>query len=188
LNQEEILNEYLAAKTEKPEDNTKPLDLLNESNREERGRYRHTHEPNRKKEKLVSIAAIILIIALFIVLGYLVIKKINTSSGSKSEIVDVNDQPSLILEAEALEEVWVEITPDKEGVQKMLLTAGEKKEWEAKEQFIVTVGKKTAVKLVLNGKQVNLDNYKSVENVVRDILLKNEEKKIQNKEVTKNAK
>ncbi|MEI7904134.1 MAG: RodZ domain-containing protein [Candidatus Firestonebacteria bacterium] len=87
----------------------------------------------------------------------------------------VPDGSQLALETTASGECWFEISSDKEGVTKMMFNAGDKKTWYAKEEFNIKIGKKDNIKLVLDGKPVDLSTYK--ESYVGNLNLKKEEKK-----------
>ena len=83
--------------------------------------------------------------------------------------------PPLILKAEATDEVWMQITIDNYPPANVILKAGEKKDWEAVDEFNLWIGNKEGLKMSIDGKPFDLSRYNG--KVVKDLVIKREVKK-----------
>ncbi|HTG02254.1 MAG TPA: RodZ domain-containing protein [Nitrospirota bacterium] len=84
-----------------------------------------------------------------------------TSSAPKAE--------KLYLEVAALENTWILVRTDASPQKKATLVKGESLTWSADERFIVSYGSAGALKLVLNGRELTVDEPKNA--VVRDMTI-----------------
>lgn len=75
----------------------------------------------------------------------------------------------LVLRVQALEETWVRLDIDDEIRREALIQAGQSVEWEAKEQFSLTIGNVEGTRVLLNDRELDLPLTRS--NVLRDYVL-----------------
>ncbi len=65
------------------------------------------------------------------------------------------------------EEVWLSIKPDDQKVERMILQPGETREFDANEQVVLSIGRVYALKIAINGRDVNnaklLPNPKAIQ-------------------------
>jgi len=76
---------------------------------------------------------------------------------------------SLVLQATAVSDTWLQVEIDGEKRQPLLLASGKSVQWEAQDRFRLTVGNAKGTRLALNGQDIPLQSGRS--NVVRDFLL-----------------
>jgi len=81
-----------------------------------------------------------------------------------------SNQPSLVLDLEALELSWVVVQVDGASPHEALLRAGERIRWKAHDQFTLTLGNAGGVRVVLDGKPQG--PFGPTGKVARDIVLK----------------
>ncbi len=72
---------------------------------------------------------------------------------------------SLTLRVVAIEDTWLRIVVDAKSTQELLLLAGQERNWDALEKFVVTVGNVVGTQMYLNGASIPLQ---STDNVLRD--------------------
>ena len=65
-----------------------------------------------------------------------------------------NTVEPLVLEVEASEDTWISIAVDKKGTKDVLLEADKIQQWEAKKQYLLTLGNTHAVRVLLNGREI----------------------------------
>ncbi|HUI45077.1 MAG TPA: RodZ domain-containing protein [Nitrospirota bacterium] len=75
----------------------------------------------------------------------------------------------LYLEVVALENTWILIRTDSSPQKKAILNKGESLIWSADERFLLSYGSASDLKLVLNGKELTVDEPKNT--VVRDMVI-----------------
>jgi len=80
-------------------------------------------------------------------------KQTETSKSLEQEIVQTPVEP-LTLEVEALERTWVSISVDGKETEDYRLEADEIQQWEAKENYLLTLGNTQAVRVLLNGREI----------------------------------
>lgn len=168
INADEIISIYTASKEEKKEPEI-PL-----------------HHPlmiKDKKRKKIRFT-IEMKIGILAVLGLVLIYSLSVSVRScanlpsSREVINreiTTTLPPLILDAEVTQdECWVEIIKDNEAPLKLLMKTGDKKSWQAKEEFNLLVGNKDNIKLSLNGKAYDISKRKTRDGVLRDLIIKRE--------------
>ena len=139
-----------------------------------------THFASRKKQqfKIPEAAKYWVLAALalaLIVFSVLAVRQCSTAGGAGggSSGAAGSPQPKLVLTADVTDECWFEIVTDNEPANKMMLKAGDKKKWEANNEFvIVNIGNKDALKLELDGKPVDLGLHRG--KTIKDLTLKRE--------------
>jgi len=65
-----------------------------------------------------------------------------------------NTVEPLVLEVEASEDTWISITVDKKETKDVHLEADKIQQWEAKKQYLLTLGNTHAVRVLLNGREI----------------------------------
>ena len=60
----------------------------------------------------------------------------------------------LVLEVEASEDTWISIAVDKKETKDVRLEADKIQQWEAKKQYLLTLGNTHAVRVLLNGREI----------------------------------
>ena len=65
-----------------------------------------------------------------------------------------NTVEPLVLEVEASEDTWISIAVDKKETKDVLLEADKIQQWEAKKQYLLTLGNTHAVRVLLNGREI----------------------------------
>ncbi len=80
-------------------------------------------------------------------------KKTNISELSQSEVVQDFLEP-LTLEVEASEGTWVSISVDGNKAKDIRLSTDEIHQWEAKKEYLLTLGNTHAVRILLNGREI----------------------------------
>jgi len=144
--------------------------------------YVFEHRPIRTQRKKIKITeevkVVILAVLVFIFLICLILcirSCINLPRKPSIEPMQMSGSlPPLVLVVETTEEVWFEITRDNEPAEKLLLKAGEKRQWEAKDEFNLLIGKREGVNITYNGKPLDLSKYKSKDSVIRNLILTRE--------------
>ena len=68
-----------------------------------------------------------------------------------------NTVEPLVLEVEASEDTWISIAVDKKETKDVLLEADKIQQWEAKKQYLLTLGNTHAVRVLLNGREIETD-------------------------------
>jgi transcriptional regulator with XRE-family HTH domain len=123
-----------------------------------------------------AVIAIVLVIALFATLPKRHRKEIQqppaTSAliGSMSATTGEQLKPEkLYLEVIALEDTWLLVRIDTSPQKKAILTKGESLIWSADDRFQLSFGSAGALRLVLNGKELNVDEPKDT--VIRDMTI-----------------
>ena len=77
----------------------------------------------------------------------------NISESSKPEIEEDSLEP-LTLEVEASEGTWISISVDGNEAKDIRLNADEIHQWEAKKEYLLTLGNSHAVRILLNGREI----------------------------------
>lgn len=65
-----------------------------------------------------------------------------------------NTVEPLVLEVEASEDTWISIAVDKKETKDVRLDADKIQQWEAKKQYLLTLGNTHAVRVLLNGREI----------------------------------
>ncbi len=65
-----------------------------------------------------------------------------------------NTVEPLVLEVEASEDTWISIAVDKKETKDVPLEADKIQQWEAKKQYLLTLGNTHAVRVLLNGREI----------------------------------
>ena len=65
-----------------------------------------------------------------------------------------NTVEPLVLEVEASEDTWISIAVDKKETKDVRLEADIIQQWEAKKQYLLTLGNTHAVRVLLNGREI----------------------------------
>jgi cytoskeletal protein RodZ len=120
---------------------------------------------------------IILVIALFSALPERHPKEIQqpaalSPTGVSTTTVPSVEQPKpekLYLEVVALEDTWLLVRTDTSPQKKAVLKKGESLIWSADERFLLSYGSAGALRLVLNGKELPVDEPKNA--VIRDMTI-----------------
>jgi transcriptional regulator with XRE-family HTH domain len=71
------------------------------------------------------------------------------------------DGRPLVLEVVALEETWVRVERDEAQADALLLQKGQRRRWEARDHFVLTIGNVPGTRLYLNGQPVELPATRS---------------------------
>ena len=79
--------------------------------------------------------------------------KTNISELSQPKVVQDFLEP-LTLEVEASEGTWISISVDGNEAKDIRLSADEIQQWEAKREYHLTLGNTHAVRILLNGKEI----------------------------------
>ncbi len=136
-----------------------------------------THLASRKKPKFIvpdkakygALAVLALVLLILFVAG---IRQCGGAAGSGAAGTSVPGGPKLLLTADVTDDCWFEIVTDNEPANKMMLKAGDKREWQANNEFVLVIGKKDALKLEFNGKPVELGSHDKYP--IKDLTLKRE--------------
>ena len=83
-------------------------------------------------------------------------KKKVRKNNLQTEILQKSDEP-LTLEIEASEGTWISIAVDNNEIQDVLISTDEIEQWEAKNNFSLTIGNTAAVRVLLNGREIETD-------------------------------
>ena len=75
----------------------------------------------------------------------------------------------LVLEVAAMEEAWLRVERDDGQTSAMLLHQGERRQWQARERFVLTIGNVAGTRLILDGRPVDLPSSRS--NTLHDFVL-----------------
>ncbi len=67
----------------------------------------------------------------------------------------------LVLEVAAMEEAWLRVERDDGQASAMLLHQGERRQWQARERFVLTIGNVAGTRLFLDGRPVDLPSSRS---------------------------
>ncbi|MEE9305671.1 MAG: RodZ domain-containing protein [bacterium] len=67
----------------------------------------------------------------------------------------------LVLEVAAMEEAWLRVERDDGQASAMLLHQGERRQWQARERFVLTIGNVVGIRLFLDGRPVDLPSSRS---------------------------
>jgi transcriptional regulator with XRE-family HTH domain len=67
----------------------------------------------------------------------------------------------LVLEVAAMEEAWLRVERDDGQISAMLLHQGERRQWQARERFVLTIGNVAGTRLFLDGRPVDLPSSRS---------------------------
>jgi hypothetical protein len=68
-----------------------------------------------------------------------------------------NTVEPLVLEVEASEDTWISIAVDKKETKDVRLETDKILQWEAKKQYLLTLGNTHAVRVLLNGREIETD-------------------------------
>jgi len=68
-----------------------------------------------------------------------------------------NTVEPLVLEVEASEDTWISIAVDKKETKDVRLETDKIQQWEAKKQYLLTLGNTHAVRVLLNGREIETD-------------------------------
>ena len=71
-----------------------------------------------------------------------------------SPINEQNNSEPLTLEIEASDATWVSVGVDNHNIQDFRIQADEIQQWEAKKKFFLTIGNTKAVRVLLNGREI----------------------------------
>ncbi len=74
----------------------------------------------------------------------------------KQEVVQ-NPVGTLVLEVEASEETWISIAVDGKETKDVLIIAEDIHQWEAKRQYLLTLGNTQVLRVLLNGREIETD-------------------------------
>ncbi len=72
-------------------------------------------------------------------------------------VVVQNTVEPLVLEVEASEDTWISIAVDKKETKDVRLETDKILQWEAKKQYLLTLGNTHAVRVLLNGREIETD-------------------------------
>ncbi len=72
----------------------------------------------------------------------------------------------MVLSVKAIEDTWLRVVVDETSQYEVLLSAGNSREWEAKEKFVITIGNVAGTKISLNEQEVVLPPTST--NVIHD--------------------
>ncbi len=109
-----------------------------------------------------KFGALIALSIVFIILAVLGIRQCGARGAAGAQAAaSGSGQPRMVLTADVTDECWFEIVTDNEPLNKMLLKAGDKKKWEANNEFVlVNIANKDAVRFELDGKPVDFGSHK----------------------------
>ncbi|MFQ6110856.1 MAG: RodZ domain-containing protein [Nitrospinota bacterium] len=62
----------------------------------------------------------------------------------------------MVLAVKAIEDTWLRVVVDESSQYEVLLSAGNSREWQAKEKFVMTIGNVAGTRVSLNGQEVDL--------------------------------
>lgn len=79
--------------------------------------------------------------------------KTETAKSTEQKLVTNLLEP-LTLEVEAIEGTWVSISVDGKEIKDYRLEADEIQQWEAKENYLLTLGNSQVVRVLLNGREI----------------------------------
>ena len=79
--------------------------------------------------------------------------KTETAKSTEQKLVTNLLEP-LTLEVEAIEGTWVSISVDGQEIKDYRLEADEIQQWEAKENYLLTLGNSQVVRVLLNGREI----------------------------------
>jgi len=79
--------------------------------------------------------------------------KTETAKSTEKKLVTNLLEP-LTLEVEAIEGTWVSISVDGKEIKDYRLEADEIHQWEAKENYLLTLGNSQVVRVLLNGREI----------------------------------
>ena len=79
--------------------------------------------------------------------------KTKTAKSTEKKLVTNLLEP-LTLEVEAIEGTWVSISVDGKEIKDYRLEADEIQQWEAKENYLLTLGNSQVVRVLLNGREI----------------------------------
>jgi len=65
-----------------------------------------------------------------------------------------NTVETLVLEVEASEETWISIAVDGKETKDVRIRAEEINQWEAKRQYLLTLGNTQVLRVLLNGREI----------------------------------
>jgi len=124
-----------------------------------------------------AVIIIVLLIALFAALPQRHRKEMQQPSATSSSTGSPMPAPSgeqlkpekLYLEIIALENTWLLVRTDTSPQKKAILAKGESLTWSADERFLLSFGSAGALRLILNGKELNVDEPKNT--VIRDMTI-----------------
>ena len=122
-----------------------------------------------------TVIIIVLVIALFEALPQRHRKDIQqpaplspSTRGPAPALTGEQQKPEkLYLEVIALENTWLLVRTDTSPQKKAILTKGESLIWSADERFLLSFGSAGALRLLLNGKELNVDEPKNA--IIRDM-------------------
>ncbi|HYA87148.1 MAG TPA: RodZ domain-containing protein [Nitrospirota bacterium] len=124
-----------------------------------------------------SIIVLVLVIALFAALPPQRRKEIQQSAATSTLIGGATSASSgeqlkpekLYLEVIAVENTWILVRTDTSPQKKAILAKGESLIWSADERFLVSYGSAGALRLILNGKELNVDEPKNT--VIKELTI-----------------
>jgi cytoskeletal protein RodZ len=130
-------------------------------------------------EPVLWAAGIVVVLALFLFSAFPVrqqhVKEAHEGSPPPAGSGELSSTPvptsaeKLYLEVVALENTWLLIRTDSSPQKKALLNKGESLIWSADERFLLSYGSAGDLKLVLNGKELTVDEPKNA--VIRDMVI-----------------
>ncbi len=75
----------------------------------------------------------------------------------------------MVLAVKAIEDTWLRVVADETSQYEVLLSAGNSREWQAKEKFVITIGNVAGTRVSLNGQEVTFPPTST--NVIHDFTL-----------------
>jgi transcriptional regulator with XRE-family HTH domain len=112
---------------------------------------------------------LVLVIALFASLPPRDRKEIQQPAVTSAPSGEQVKPEKLYLEVVALENTWLLVRTDTSPQKKAILTKGESLIWSADERFLLSYGSAGALRLILNGKELSVDEPKNT--VIRDMTI-----------------
>jgi cytoskeleton protein RodZ len=166
LNPDEIISIYNSSSTEKK--NERPIVIPDI-------KVRETKKQKKEMPESVKKGILALVGLLFLLSIAYAVRSCSCLPGRPADAINSENStnlPPLILELETTGESWIEVVADVNAPDKMLMKAGDKKTWEANDEFRLLIGKKDSVKITFNGKPVDLTKKQG--ELIKDFVLKRE--------------
>jgi len=116
-----------------------------------------------------TVIVLVLVIALFASLPPRHRKEIQQPAVTSASSGEQIKPEKLYLEVVALENTWLLVRTDTSPQKKAILTKGESLIWSADERFLLSYGSAGALRLILNGKELSVDEPKNT--VIRDMTI-----------------
>ncbi|MFH1823796.1 MAG: helix-turn-helix domain-containing protein [Candidatus Firestonebacteria bacterium] len=126
-----------------------------------------------EKTKIVALLILTVIFLICLILGIKSCAHLSKKTHINTSNISGNFSP-LVLIVETTEDVYFEMAKDNEPTQILSLKGGERKEWEANDEFNLVIGNKSGVKITYNGQPLDLSKYKSKNKVIKNLILRRE--------------